>query len=298
MAVSTCFFLLLTFSSLNATAASSCSFGENCFPSLSTLAAFNAPPVIQQAAARCLFWEKQLFNAGHAQLISALAKITPNLYDMGVGSLMEVFPTKLSFFALLPGGSLANFEAAFQPIVTLLPAGSVTFANFSTFLGFYAATYGATPEAQVLSISIAGLPFALSSRLIPRHYFEDDSQGLTRAIQKGQLALGAEASSLPIQILVDSPATRLNVGNTSITPVWYSSPWHVVYSVTWNNTNLQIRNRSERLSTTPPVSFALMHPTEVYIQTKLIYMNQIMYRAQAFWGADNAARLAVVKGVW
>ncbi|KZP23499.1 FAD-binding domain-containing protein [Athelia psychrophila] len=223
----------------------------------------------------------------NAQLISALANIMPNLHDMGVGSFMEVFPTEIIFFALLPGGSVANFSAAFQPIVTLLPAGSITFSNFSTFLGFYAATYGAAPE-------LAGIPFAPSSRLIPRHYFEDDSQGLTSAIQKGQLALGAEAASQPIQILMDSPAPGLNLGKTSVTPVWYSSLWHVVYTVAWNTTTplasqksvvKAVHNAADVLRIYAPDGAAYPNEADIYEPNHV----------QTFWGAANAARLAVIK---
>ncbi|KZP23529.1 FAD-binding domain-containing protein [Athelia psychrophila] len=228
----------------------------------------------------------------NAQLISALANITPNLHDMGVGSFMEVFPTELIFFALLPGGSLANFEAAFQPIVTLLPAGAVTFSNFSTFLGFYAATYGAAPELQVLTI--AGFPFAPSSRLIPRHYFENDTQGLTSAIQNGQLALGAEAASQPIQILMDSPAPALNVGNTSVTPVWYSSLWHVVYTVAWNTTTPLASQKSvvKAVHDAADVLRAYAPDGAAYPNEADIYEPD---HEQAFWGAANAARLAAIK---
>ncbi|KZP23477.1 FAD-binding domain-containing protein [Athelia psychrophila] len=192
-----------------------------------TQVTYKAHPVVPLHAA--FIGKSNSSTQENAQLISALANITPNLHDMGVGSFMEIFPTKIIFFGLLPGGSLANFKAAFQPIVTLLPAGSVTFSSFSTFLAFHAATYGAAPE-------LAGFPFAPSSRMIPRHYFEDDPHGLTRAIQKGQLLLGAQAASQPVQILMDSPAPRHDVGKTSVTPLWYSSLWHVVYTVAWDTT--------------------------------------------------------------
>ncbi|KZP23493.1 FAD-binding domain-containing protein [Athelia psychrophila] len=228
----------------------------------------------------------------NAQMISALASIAPNLHDMGVGSFMKVFPTEIIFFALLPGGSVANFSAAFQPIVSLLPAGSVNFMNFSTFLGFYAATYGATPAAQVLYN--AGLPLALSSRLIPRHYFEDESHSLTSAIQKGQLALGTEAASQPIHVLMDSPAPRLNVGKTSVTPVWYSSLWHVSYTVAWNTTTPLASQKSvvKAVHDAADVLRAYAPDGAAYANEADIYEPD---HVQNFWGAANAARLAAIK---
>lgn len=70
--------------------------------------------------------------------------------------------------------------------------------------------------------------------MIPRHYFENDPQGLASAIRTGHAALGAEAEIEPAIIIMDSPAPKFNLGKTSVTPVWYNSLWHVVYAVAWN----------------------------------------------------------------
>ncbi|KAF7979249.1 hypothetical protein HWV62_42914, partial [Athelia sp. TMB] len=223
----------------------------------------------------------------NAQLISDIASITPKLHDMGVGSFMEVFPTEVIFFALLPGGSLADLQTAFKPITQSLPAGSVKFVQFSKFLDFYAATYGAAPE-------LAGVPLAPSSRLIPRHYFEKDPKGLTSAIQEGQLKLGSEAASQPVQILMDSPAPKFNLGKTSVTPVWYTTLWHVVYTVEWNTTTpvasqravvKSVHDAAGVLRAYAPDGAAYPNEADIYEPNHI----------QTFWGYANAARLAVIK---
>jgi len=138
------------------------------------------------------------------------------------------------------------------------------------------------------------VPFAPSSRLIPRHYFESDPAGLTNAIQKGQAILGAEATSQPVQILMDSPAPKYNLGKTSVTPVWYSSLWHVVYTVEWNTTTpvagqravvQAVHNAANVLRAYAPDGAAYPNEADIYEPNHV----------QTFWGSANAERLTNIK---
>lgn len=72
--------------------------------------------------------------------------------------------------------------------------------------------------------------------MIPRHYFETDAKGLTSAIQNGELALGAQAATQTVQIIMDSPGPAMNLNKTSVTPVWYNTLWHIVYVASWDTT--------------------------------------------------------------
>jgi hypothetical protein len=80
-----------------------------------------------------------------------------------------------------------------------------------------------------------GINFALSSRLIPRRYFETDAAGLAAAIRSSQTFLGSSAYTQQIQILADTPAPRFQKNATSVTPAWYDSLWQVIYFTTWPN---------------------------------------------------------------
>lgn len=65
---------------------------------------------------------------------------------MGVGSFLGVLPSEILFSSILPGGSFAAYQAALQPVSALLPAGAITFLNFTTYLSYYNAINGNSPE--------------------------------------------------------------------------------------------------------------------------------------------------------
>lgn len=90
-----------------------------------------------------------------------------------------------------------------------------------------------------------GIPFAMSSRLIPRHYFSSDPRGVAQALRNGQIASGAEIDSQAIQVLIDLPSPSFNLGKTSVTPAWYNSLWHVIYTGTWNTSTSVSGQRAE-----------------------------------------------------
>lgn len=85
----------------------------------------------------------------------------------------------------------------------------------------------------------------MTSRLIPRHYFSSDPGGVAQALWDGQVASGAEMDSQAIQVLIDLPAPSFNLGHTSVTPAWYNSLWHVIYTGTWNASTSVADQRAE-----------------------------------------------------
>lgn len=68
---------------------------------------------------------------------------------------------------------------------------------------------------------------------------------LLQALRNGQIASGAEMDSQPIQVLIDLPAPSFNLGKTSVTPAWYDSLWHVIYTGTWNASTSVSGQRTE-----------------------------------------------------
>lgn len=82
----------------------------------------------------------------NAEMVGYLASISPNLSDHGIGGFLNVYPTKFSYFGLLSGSNISELQGAIKPFADRLPAGSVTYTTFPTFLQFFAATFGASNE--------------------------------------------------------------------------------------------------------------------------------------------------------
>lgn len=149
------------------------------------------------------------------------------------------------------------------------------------------------PTHLIVCFNSVGIPFAASSRLIPRHYFENDPQGLAQAIRQGQIASGPEADVQFIQILVDNPPPSLNFGKTSVTPAWYDSLWHVIYTGTWNTTASVTDQRAEvkYLHDAAQVLRDYAPDGGAYPNEADIYEPE---HEQSFWG-NNVGRLKVIK---
>lgn len=118
----------------------------------------------------------------------------------------------------------------------LLQNGSLVSANlkatddttYKSFFDIYSQTIDIVNEP-------IGLPETISSRLIPRHYFENDPAGLAKAIRQGQDQAGIESAVLPVQVLIAPPVKVRNSGKTSINPIWYDSLWHVICTGGWGS---------------------------------------------------------------
>ncbi|KAI0269394.1 hypothetical protein BC834DRAFT_951693 [Gloeopeniophorella convolvens] len=174
-----------------------------------------------------------------------------------------------------------------KPIQDLLPQGAISYQVYPNFYQFFLERLPVHPE-------IVGVNLAASSRLIPRHYFENDSAGLSQALRAGQVASGPEGLTRTIQVLVDTPAPSFNLNKTSTTPAWYNSLWHVLYTVSWNNTTPVVDQRQE-----VELVHAAGQALRDYAPDGGAYFNEAdIYEPnheESFWGADNAARLQKVK---
>jgi FAD/FMN-containing dehydrogenase len=136
--------------------------------------------------------------------------------------------------------------------------------------------------------------FVMSSRLIPRNHFETDAAGLTSAIRHGQTFLGSTAYTQPISIVAETPARKFQKNATSVTPAWYDSLWHVIYTTTWpNNATVKeqrmaidgIHEAAQVLRDYAPDGGAYINEADVYEPN----------HEGSFWGTANAARLKDIK---
>jgi hypothetical protein len=81
------------------------------------------------------------------------------------------------------------------------------------------------------STNLSGQSFMLSSRLIPRHYFENDPAGVAKAILDGQDILSTVGPNYlqSMSLAFTSPSNTKYTGKTSVNPIWYESLWQVYY---------------------------------------------------------------------
>jgi len=141
-----------------------------------------------------------------------------------------------------------------------------------------------------------GITTTLASRLIPKHYFQNNPETFAQALRDGQVQLGESASDQPIQILADCPPPQLDTGDTSVNKVWYHSLWHTIYSATWptNTTAPVIREKMRALNAAADELRKFAPDGGVYINEAYVFEQN---HEQAFWG-DNAARLYEIKSIY
>ncbi|CUA77016.1 hypothetical protein RSOLAG22IIIB_12495 [Rhizoctonia solani] len=161
-------------------------------------------------------------------------KLAPILGDLGVGGVSVLSGNSLSISAMVQS-SFVNFtelKATLKPFTSWLAeqgilrvdlestaSGTSIYTNYTSWYDFFIRTV-ATPDSP------AGTPGTIASRLLPRHYYESDPEGLADV-----LIQGSKASSViigmngPLRFAKDHPNA---INTTSITPVWYQSPWHII----------------------------------------------------------------------
>ncbi|KAI0258817.1 hypothetical protein BC834DRAFT_834569 [Gloeopeniophorella convolvens] len=222
------------------------------------------------------------------KLLQAWIEQAPAWADLGGGAFLNVHLQNTTFLGIIPNGTAEQIQAALAPVEPFFPPNATTsIVSRNSFLPFFQETFAVANE-------IVGINFAPSSRLIPRHYFENDAAGLARAIRKGQELLGAQAQTQQIQILADTPAPAFKRDVTAVTPVWYSSLWHVIYTTAWPN-DASVAQQRQLYSNVHQAAQVLRD----YAPDGGAYGNEAdVYEPDhevAFWGAANAARLRVVK---
>jgi hypothetical protein len=148
-----------------------------------------------------------------------------------------------------------------------------------------------------LHLSNVGTNFASSSRLIPRKHFATDAAGLTAAIHDSQTFLGSTSYTRPIQIVAETPGYKFQQNVTSVTPAWYDSLWHVIYTTGWpNNATVEeqrkvidgIHEAAQVLRDYAPDGGAYINEADVYEPN----------HEGSFWGTANVARLKDIKGTY
>ncbi|KAI0298128.1 hypothetical protein B0F90DRAFT_1669171 [Multifurca ochricompacta] len=208
--------------------------------------------------------------------------------DLGGGSFINIFPKAVAFLGVVPNVTSVQAKQSFANVEAALPPdSSISYFDAPSFLSFFKETFAINNE-------IVGINFLLASRLIPRTYFETDAAGLASAIRKGQTFLGASADVQQIQILADSPAPKFQDNMTSVTPAWYDSLWHVIYTTAWEN-NATIEEQQELVKGIHDGAQVLRD----YVPESGAYLNEAdvfepNYEV-SFWSAANAARLKEIK---
>jgi FAD/FMN-containing dehydrogenase len=93
---------------------------------------------------------------------------------------------------------------------------------------------------------------------------------------------------------VDTPAPRFQKNATSVTPAWYDSLWHVIYTTTWPN-NATVAEQRQDISGVHQAGQMLRD----YAPDGGAYINKAdVYEPNheaTFWGTANAARLKEIK---
>ncbi|CAE6501505.1 unnamed protein product [Rhizoctonia solani] len=165
-------------------------------------------------------------------------KLAPILGDLGVGGVSVLSENSLVITALVQSSfvNLTQLKDVLNPFTSWLADqgilrtdlestidGTSIYTSYASWYDFFIRTV-ATPDAP------AGTTGTIASRLVPRHYYESDPEGLADILIEGS----AEGSIIvgmtgPLRFAKDHPAA---VNSTSITPVWYQSPWHIISSVT------------------------------------------------------------------
>ncbi|KAI0265565.1 hypothetical protein BC834DRAFT_165693 [Gloeopeniophorella convolvens] len=224
----------------------------------------------------------------NTKLLEAYAAQAPHWADIGMGGVITAFSENSTFFGILKGGSVEDAQAAIAPITGLFPEGETPIiAPSPSFLSIFSSTFDVNNKP-------VGINSALSSRLIPRHYFEEDSAAVVDALLKGQALLQDQAETQSIQIFLDSPPPGSNPNTTSVTPVWYNSPWHVVYTSTWDNdaTTAEQRQRFANLHQAAQVLRDFAPDGGAYSSQADVFEPD---HENAFWGAANVAKLKAAK---
>ncbi|KAJ0413820.1 FAD-binding domain-containing protein [Aspergillus carlsbadensis] len=248
--------------------------------------------------------------ANVAQLISILVDNAEKWADEGFGG--YVYPGLATGFystALLATSKLSKTEAreSLQPLIRFtnnllgLTFGTV---NITTVPGIYDIV---GPGATSLLTNANNLGVAMSSRLIPRHYFQDQSSRanlssiLYDIFRAGQT--NTQIPVLPLQLNLVAPASYKLLesdkpggpGASSVTPVWRESLWHVIHTREWDGTTTSPATVQRYWQATHDA----MRPLREFTPDSGAYINEAdtfePNFEESFWGAENYAQLSEIK---
>ncbi|KDN40000.1 hypothetical protein RSAG8_08449, partial [Rhizoctonia solani AG-8 WAC10335] len=138
-------------------------------------------------------------------------KLAPTLGDLGVGGQSVLSGNSLAINAMVQSVFFVPLESTAN--------GTSIYTNHTNWYEFFI-------HAVATSDASAGTPGSITSRLVPRHYYESDPEGLADIlIQGGKASSVIIGMTGPLRFAKDHPTA---INTTSITPVWYQSPWHLI----------------------------------------------------------------------
>ncbi|KAL2800369.1 FAD-binding domain-containing protein [Aspergillus keveii] len=225
------------------------------------------------------------------QLISILVDNAEKWADEGFGGYVY------------PGLATGFYSTALLATSKLSEAGAREM-NITTVPGIYDIV---GPGATSLLSNANNLGAAMSSRLIPRHYFQDQSSRaklssiLYDIFRAGQT--NTQIPVLPLQLNLVAPASYKLLesdkpggpGASSITPVWRESLWHVIHTREWDGTTTS----SPTVQRYWQATHDAMRPLREFTPDSGAYINEAdtfePNFEESFWGAENYARLMEIK---
>ncbi|CAE6387203.1 unnamed protein product, partial [Rhizoctonia solani] len=183
------------------------------------------------------------FNALNANMSDSVVretvlrwvKLAPTLGDLGVGGATFLSDKSLSILALVQSSfvTLPELKESLKPFTSWMAEQGVLLTDLeSTVDGdsiytSHAGWYDFFTRSLVTGSDspAGGAGGSLPSRLVPRHHYKSNPEGLADILVKGSkegfVIIGMTG---PLRFAKDHPTA---INTTSVTPAWYESPWHI-----------------------------------------------------------------------
>ncbi|KAJ1301730.1 hypothetical protein OPQ81_008963 [Rhizoctonia solani] len=168
------------------------------------------------------------------ETITRWVKLAPTLGDLGVGGVSDLSANGLTITALVQESfaNLTQLKGVLEPFTSWLAEQGVlstdleSTVNGNSIYTSYSNWYDFFIRVLATSDTTAGEAGGAPSRLVPRHYYESDPEGLADILFEGSkgspVIIGMTG---PLRFAKDHPTA---INDTSVTPVWYQSPWHIL----------------------------------------------------------------------
>ncbi|KAH7323209.1 isoamyl alcohol oxidase [Stachybotrys elegans] len=205
-----------------------------------------------------------------------------------------------TFISITPKISVEEAEESLRPIYEYFESvsgGTIPFRkNITTLPSQYA--FQNTPEARAFVQEGIGSMIVQSSRLVPKETFQSQESkkalvdALVERSQYGALLVTPYKYEVPDS---DRPG---GLGQSSVTPAWRQSPWHLVYQEFFDPADDQATAPDAVAGTFRGVSTA-MDKIRAMTPNGGAYMNEgDTYEPDpvaSFWGEENYSRLLKIK---
>ncbi|KKP02623.1 ent-kaurene oxidase [Trichoderma harzianum] len=156
-------------------------------------------------------------------------------------------------------------------------------------------------DPVLLSILLpeAGVSLTRSSRLVPKKNFQtaDGQKALVDALMENKFGWGAVIASPTNYTLAESDQPG-GPGESSVSPAWRDSIWHLTYTTTWDPAD-PVATTPEALASMFQEMSEAMDPIRAITPGAGAYQNEAdVYEPDpigSFWGEKNYARLLAIK---